>query len=97
MVDVVLVQPLPIDDPEAPTCVAIGYYRNFGVRAGADQVPLLLEQAVRDGRIDWDDTEWRAGWPLPCPRSEHAECAECQRAVIGFWLAGPAENGPKME
>jgi len=57
VVHVKLAQPIhDVDDPaETP---AQGYYRNFGVRATPDRIPDVLQGAVGDGRIVWDDTEW---------------------------------------
>ena len=57
VVHVKLAEPVyDVDNPaETP---AQGYYRNFGVRAAPDRVPDILRDAVDDGRIVWDDTEW---------------------------------------
>lgn len=49
VVPVRLRSPLFVDDPEEP-CRAVGYYRSFGLRAVAEQIPSLLEQFVGDGR-----------------------------------------------
>jgi len=57
VVHVRLHQPVFIDDSEEPDYV-VGYYLNLGLRALSDQVPLLLEQAIDDGKIDWEGTEW---------------------------------------
>ena len=72
---------LDVDDPlETP---AQGYYRNFGVRCPPSRVPILLRQFVTDGRIEWEDTEWRMVEPSGMDRDLQAHF----QPVVGegFW------------
>jgi hypothetical protein len=49
----------PIADPDDPSATPTqGYYRNFGVRAAPARVHLVISAAVKDGVIEWSDTEW---------------------------------------
>jgi hypothetical protein len=51
---VALTKPLPIVGSED---VAVGYYRNLGVRCHPDRVRISLETHLDDGTIRWDDSE----------------------------------------
>ena len=73
-----------VDDPaEAP---AQGYYRNFGVRARPTNVPEVLAGAVEDGRIDWDDTEWRLVDPVSLERDIRKQIQPLSSE--GIWYKG---------
>ena len=50
--------PVPQTDLDDPSAPLQGYYRNFGVRAAPERVPIVLGEAVSDGVIDWGQTEW---------------------------------------
>ena len=78
-----------------PTRV-VGYYRNFGLRADAEQVLPLLEQATSDGTIDWEISEWH-----PVDPSTLDEAVQARIQPIsgqGVWYQSgrayyPAEDG----
>lgn len=49
--------PMPDQDDPAATPVQ-GYCRSFGVRALPTRVHLVVTEAVKDGIVDWEKTEW---------------------------------------
>lgn len=57
-VHVILHQPLFEEGPDEDPDPAVGYYRNFGLRAAPASIATILEGAIDDGRIDWAGTEW---------------------------------------
>ena len=48
---------VPSADASSPGLLH-GYYRNLGIRSAPDRVQLVIAEAVDDGVIDWNDTEW---------------------------------------
>lgn len=49
----------PVSDTSDPGATPTqGYYRSFGIRAAPDRVPAILQAAISDGAIEWNDTEW---------------------------------------
>jgi hypothetical protein len=92
---VVLPEPVVVPVPQRPSLIltelspthaydgdamlAIGYYRNLGVRADADHVKHVLEAYVDDGEIHWGQTAWRE-------MDEHRSDAR-----EGVWYAGSRE------
>jgi hypothetical protein len=42
-----------------PDDQAVGFYRNFGLRASPDRLRSLLEAQTPEGRIRWDRTDWQ--------------------------------------
>ena len=44
---------------EGDEMLAIGYYRNVGVRADPDHVKHVLMSYIDDGDIHWGQTAWR--------------------------------------
>jgi hypothetical protein len=60
---------------DAAEMLAIGYYRNVGVRADPDRVKDVLMSFVTDGEIHWGETAWEE-------MDEHAGARE------GVWFAG---------
>jgi hypothetical protein len=49
--------PVQLHDSPAAT-PAQGYYRSFGIRARPNRVQVVISNAIKDGAIDWLDTEW---------------------------------------
>lgn len=49
--------PIPLEDEEDPRSV-VGYFRNFGLRIRPDELMPVLEEAIGDGKILWDASEW---------------------------------------
>ena len=90
-VHVILAEPLPIaGGPDT----AVGYYRNFGLACPADSVRQLVEEHVRDGTVDWLDSEVTA----VDPSSLDPEILEqaSPLAGSGIWYAsGRAFHGPE--
>jgi hypothetical protein len=66
-VHVVLFQPMPAG--KDPHVLVHGYHRSFGIRAVPSRVPELLAGVVSDGRIEWDETEWRSIDPATLARA----------------------------
>lgn len=50
-----LAQPEPIADSSDS---AVGYFRVFGIRCAPDEVRNVVMDAVPDGDVVWDDSEW---------------------------------------
>jgi hypothetical protein len=51
--------PIPVFDEDDPTATPTqGYWRNFGIRAAPNRVQDVLAAVIRDGAIDWTETEW---------------------------------------
>jgi hypothetical protein len=91
---VMLPQPMVVPVPHRPSIVvtelsptaphdgdemlAIGYYRNLGVRADPDHVKNVLMSYIDDGDIHWGETAWRE-------MDEHTARDE---RVEGVWYAG---------
>ena len=56
---------MPLLDEDDPAATPVqGYYRNYGIRAAPRRVPDILVNAVSDGVIDWDKTEWNLVDPV---------------------------------
>jgi hypothetical protein len=53
-------EPLAVEDPERDEVSAIAeYMRVLGVRSVPDDVHSFIQQAVQDGTVVWDQTEWQ--------------------------------------
>lgn len=72
---IVLTELSPTAQYESDEMLAIGYYRNVGVRADPDHVKHVLASYIDDGDIHWGQTAWRE-------MDEHAAREE------GVWYAG---------
>lgn len=57
--------------------LAIGYYRNLGVRADPDHVKNVLMSYIDDGDIHWGETAWR-----------EMDDRSSREDVEGVWFAG---------
>lgn len=77
----VLTELSPTHTYDSDEMLAIGYYRNVGVRADADHVKHVLESYVDDGEIHWGQTAWREMDKHRIPRD----------AGEGVWYAGSRE------
>jgi len=67
-VHVKLTKPIPADDVPGATPVQ-GYYLNLGIRAAPGRVLLVVANAVSDGAIEWEGTEWNLVDPSSLDRS----------------------------
>ena len=63
---------------EGDEMLAIGYYRNLGVRADRDHVKNVLMSYIDDGEIHWGQTAWH----------EMDEHSSPRDATEGVWYAG---------
>jgi hypothetical protein len=79
--------PADPDDPEDDLGPMIGYYITLGVTAESEDVARgLIDEAITDGRIDWDASQVKGVVP------EHLDAAVVARsknwAFKGIWYRG---------
>ena len=75
---IVVTELSPTAPHDGDEMLAIGYYRNLGVRADPDHVKNVLMSYIDDGEIHWGETAWRE-------MDEHTARDE---RVEGVWYAG---------